>query len=168
MLRNDLKQQLPEGWEDQFKHHESCPEDYYDVAEFEINGSKKILVFNRNTMDLMEYYYDDIPDDQWINLEKYFIHFMKIKNVINYYINKNLKIYNSSNKLERDFKSCSDLRRSYPVISFRYNNKTVAINVHRVIGFIFIPNPNPDINTVINHIDLDKFNFFKRKFRMGQ
>lgn len=73
MLQNHLKTELPSEWRNLFKHHESYPEDYYDVAEVELNsGEKKILVLNRETDDLMEYYYDDIPDNQWIDLEKFF------------------------------------------------------------------------------------------------
>ncbi len=45
MLQNHLKTELPSEWRNLFKHHESYPEDYYDVAEVELNsGEKKILV----------------------------------------------------------------------------------------------------------------------------
>lgn len=44
MLQNHLKTELPSEWRNLFKHHESYPEDYYDVAEVELNsGEKKIL-----------------------------------------------------------------------------------------------------------------------------
>ena len=41
MLLNYLKTTLPEGWRNQFKHHESYPEEYYDVAEIEFGLRRK-------------------------------------------------------------------------------------------------------------------------------
>lgn len=119
MLQNQLKSKLPEGWENQFNHHDSYPEDYYDVAQFNIDGTNKILVLNRNTMDLMEYYYDDIPDDQWIDLEKFFKireNFLKLEVNLKdrYYINKNYEIFNKKSNRSRKLKSFIGIRSEYP------------------------------------------------------
>lgn len=163
MLRNDLKQQLPEGWETQFKHHELYPENYYDVAEFEINGKNKILVLNRNTMDLMEYYYDDIPDDQWIDLEKFFIN----KNINipkgTYKINKRYQKLTISTGKIANFSNHTCSRSQYPMISFNLISKNTGKTkpVHLVVAHMFIPNPDPESRVVVNHKDNNKLNFNK-------
>lgn len=165
MLQNHLKQQLPDGWENQFKHHESYPEDYYDVAEFKISGKKKILVLNRNTMDIMEYYYDDIPDNQWIDFGKILknkIKFIRdsVKNIDKiYFINKNLELL-CFGKV-RMIKKKSYLRYGYPKFTSTWNSTSFSINFHILVALIFVPNINPNINIIVNHKDCNDVNFDK-------
>lgn len=166
MLVNQLKSKLPLNWEELFKHHESYPEDYYDVAELEIDGAKKILVLNRNTMDLMEYYYDDIPNDQWINLEPFFKVRKNFQNIINltndeYYINKKYEILCAKTNKLRKLKSSIGIRDSYPRIVFSLNRKPIKSMVHIIIATIFNPNADPKNNIIVNHIDNDSKNFKK-------
>ena len=42
------------------------------------------------------------------------------------------------------------LTNGYYFVSFNKNNKQA---VHRLVAFTYIPNPNPTIDIVINHID---------------
>lgn len=166
MLQNQLKSKLPEGWENQFNHHDSYPEDYYDVAQFNIDGTNKILVLNRNTMDLMEYYYDDIPDDQWIDLEKFFKireNFLKLEVNLKdrYYINKNYEIFNKKSNRSRKLKSFIGIRSEYPRLTITLDSIRRNSMIHIIIASIFIPNIDPEKNIIINHKDCNKSNFSK-------
>lgn len=175
MLQNHLKTELQGDWRNLFKHHETYPEDYYDVAELELNdGTKKILVLNRNTDDLMEYYYDDIPNDQWIDLEKFFrfelndrnenfktlldldlsnIYFINKHNTIQCNYGKKVRESNLNNKISN--------RRIYPERCFSLFSLSIHIYNHSLIAYLFIPNPYPEINNIINHKDLNPLNFCK-------
>lgn len=156
MLLNYLKTTLPEGWRNQFKHHESYPEEYYDVAEIELDsGEKKVLVLNRNTDDLMEYYYDDIPDDQWISLKKV-LKSERSVDCSNYFINRKYEIFN--NKVNRLKLLTVKNHRStnlYPKTYFNNDNMKVSIYNHRIIALVFIPNLFPKVNNIVNHINHD-------------
>lgn len=175
MLQNHLKTELPSEWRNLFKHHESYPEDYYDVAEVELNsGEKKILVLNRETDDLMEYYYDDIPDNQWIDLEKFFKfelidrneNFKKLldydlSNI--YFINKYGAIQcNYKGKVRKsNLKNKISNRRIYPERSFSLFDISIYVYNHSLIAYLFIPNLYPEVNNIINHKDLNPLNFCK-------
>ena len=166
MLQNQLKSKLPEGWENQFNHHNSYPEDYYDVAEFNIDGINKILVLNRNTMDIMEYYYDDIPDDQWIDLEKFFKvreNFLKLGVNLKdrYYINKNYEIFSKNSNRSKKLRSFIGIRDEYPVLTFILDNIRKKSLIHVIIASIFIPNIDPEKNIIVNHKDCNESNFSK-------
>ena len=67
MLRNDLKELLPKNWRLMFSHRFCDPENY-EVGVFIIEEKEKILVLNPDTLDIMEYFFDDKPDDYWIDL----------------------------------------------------------------------------------------------------
>lgn len=165
MLQNRLKTILPENWRDQFRHYESFPEDYYDVAEIELDsGEKRILVLNRNTDDLMEYYYDDIPDDQWIDLGKFLKTRNKFKSINTtgkHFINKKYEILCSKTGIIKKLSSNIISRTDYPSKNFSIDYFRSFIYSHLIIANIFVPNINPDNFTIVNHIDCNKSNFKK-------
>lgn len=96
MIRNDLKELLPENWRSMFSHRFCDPENY-EVGIFTIEEKEKILVLNPDTHDIMEYFFDDKPDDYWIDLEFFFKlekeRFNKVNKIDGiYFINKNYEV----------------------------------------------------------------------------
>ena len=70
MICNELKEKLPLGWKDKFVHRDLWDPEGYGVASFDLGESReKVLVINFKTEDIMEYFYDDLPDDEWISLD---------------------------------------------------------------------------------------------------
>ena len=73
MIRNNLKDLLPEGWESEFKHREDWDPEGYSVAAFKLNETDKretVLAKNDKTSDIMDYFFDDTPLGYQINLKK--------------------------------------------------------------------------------------------------
>ena len=118
MLRNDLKQSLPENWRDLFKHRYCDPEDY-EVAVFpskEQSELPKTLVLNPNTLDIMDYFFDDKPDDYWINISKQLSYYHKNKDIskISHVINKKFDIKNHRNIITNIKLNATNIRTINP------------------------------------------------------
>ena len=73
MIRNELKDLLPEGWESMFKHRKDWDPEGYSVAAFKLKKEDKretVLAKFDETGDIMDYFFDDKPDEYIINLDK--------------------------------------------------------------------------------------------------
>lgn len=162
MIRNDLKELLPSNWRSIFSHR-TCDPENYEVGVFNINSTEKILVLNPDTLDIMEYFYDDVPDDKWINLDNIltFEHkFTKRSSSGKYYINKLYNIKKSNpNKIYNLFNSKINQGKAYPTKSLYKEN--IKFYIHRIIALVFVPNPKPDEYKLVNHIDMNYINFKK-------
>lgn len=161
MIRNDLKELLPENWRSMFSHR-SCDPENYEVGVFTIEEKEKILVLNPDTLDIMEYFFDDKPDDYWIDLEFFFKQEKERFNKVNkidgiYFINKNYEI-KKSNKIEKLTNNILQ-GRAYPVKAFFLEN--IKSYTHRIIARIFVPNPNPGEYDLVNHINMCYSEFSK-------
>lgn len=166
MLRNDLKPLLGEGWKEKFVHRDLWDPDGYGVASFDLGGEReKVLAINFATEDIMDHFYDDRPDDEWISLDRYFELKKGLSNPgpTKYFCNKkyilkaNLK-YSYGDKLTNLFdlaKNLSELE-AYPRKKFYHK---YVVPIHIFIGVIFVPNPDTEKYTIINHIDKDNNNF---------
>ena len=96
---------------------------------------------------IMDFYYDDEPEDFSINL----------KNILNlksdsYLLYRSGKILNT----EKDIILKVNEEHTYPRVQIHHE---VLINVHNLLAKVFIPNPDPVTKTVVDHIDRDKFNY---------
>lgn len=83
--------------------------------------------------------------------------FVNIPDFPNYMINNKgvvIRIYHNNTKW-KEVKSNID-NKGYCVVVLRKNNKSFYIKVHRLVGKLFVPNPNN--YNIINHIDEDKTN----------
>lgn len=146
MIRNDLKELLPENWRSMFSHRFCDPENY-EVGVFTIEEKEKILVLNPDTLDIMEYFFDDKPDDYWIDLGI----ILNNKSYFGlYFINKiTFKIIN---RFKQTINVSLTNRLKYPEIrlsSFPKHN----FKLHRLIAKLFIANQNPTEFTIVNHKD---------------
>lgn len=159
MIKNDLKEKLGEDWRSKFAHRD-CDQSNYEFGSFEVDGKKIWLVLNPNTLDIMDFYYDDLADDEWIevdkktlvSLSKLFLKKDLDKNKL--YINREyfIKVNN------KDKKQLSDElvdRCPYPITSFL----GIQLKTHRLIAKVFIPNPDPERFKIVNHKDKTRTNF---------
>lgn len=165
MICNELKDKLPEGWREKFVHRD-CDQANYEFAMFEIDGENKILVRNPDTDDIMEYYYDDF--DGKISISG-FIESMgyKEQDRRKYYIDRDYNWYSigesdGKSEIRSLFSSfCMSTRVDYPTLTYMADGRKVGFRVHRMVAFMFIPNPNPTDYNIINHIDRNHKNFHK-------
>ena len=156
MIRNELKEKLPEGWRDIFIHRE-CDQRNYEFGIFEIEGKEVILVRNPDTDDIMDYYYDDFGG-KWIEIDKRIIKILINKETKSkVYISSDGKYIKHFGRKKRKLSSKLVDRCPYPIISICSHQ----VKTHRLISFIFIPNPNPDKFNIVNHKDLSRTNFSK-------
>ena len=102
----------------------------------------------------MEYFFDDLPDDEWISLDRI------LEN--NYSIKKDYTIKSIKSKTIRDLRNIKT-NRIYPQLSLSIRESGWArkLSIHRIIATIFVPNPNPEKYAIINHINLDRSDFRK-------
>ena len=155
MIVNELKPLLGENWREKFKHRDLWDPDGYGVASFDLGGEReKVLVMNFKTEDIMDYFYDDLPDDEWISLDRV-INLLGRSGNFEYYINKNYVI--SWNKQTKSLTDKISSRGDYPLTTL-YRK---SIPNHRLIALIFVPNIFPDKFNIVNHKDLSKTNFHK-------
>lgn len=169
MIRNDLKELLPENWRSIFSHRFCDPENY-EVGVFTIEEKEKILVLNPDTLDIMEYFFDDKPDDYWIDLEFFFkLEKEKFKkNTNKFFISKNylLKVI-TDNRIysPRNLNLIKQKENSYPRVCFSFSKNgsknSKSIFIHRVIAYMFVPNLNPDNYNIVNHKDNNPCHFYK-------
>ena len=149
MIVNELKPLLGDNWKEKFVHRDCDPEGY-SVGIFE----DKVLVLNQTTEDLMDYFYDDLDTNSWINIDL----------ALSIVVGKPLIGCGSINK-EYLYKGRFGTR-SFPRISKNkeYPNTSILGNnffVHRLIAAVFVPNPDPEKYTIVNHKDSDRSNFNK-------
>lgn len=156
MICNKLKDKLPEGWREKFVHRD-CDQANYEFAMFEIDGENKILVRNPDTDDIMEYYYDDF-DGEWIEVNKKVMRSLINKDIESkVYISPDGKYIKHIGRKKRELSSKLVDRCPYPIISIC----SCQVKTHRLIAFIFIPNPYPEKYNIVNHKDLSRTNFSK-------
>lgn len=158
MIVNELKPLLGEGWKEKFVHRDLWDPDGYGVASFDLGGEReKVLAINFATEDIMEHFYDDLPDDEWIELNK------RIKAIgdpkkdgYTCYINKSYEIKGFRNKVWK-IRETPHLLLEYPRLKLFGRNWPT----HRIISLVFVPNPNPEKFTIVNHIDCNPQNYSK-------
>ena len=142
MIRNDTKINYLEADEIFLKHRENIDQGNYRVGKVK----DEILVWNPDTNVFMDYFYDDISDEWFdlslINKDEY--------RDITYKINRFGEVIGPRKKLSLIYDPWG-----YPV----YKIKGKHPKIHKLIGKMFIPNLNPSVNTVIDHIDRNKDNF---------
>lgn len=162
MLCNSLKEKLGEDWRSKFSHRD-CDQADYEFGEFEVDGKKIGLVLNPITLDIMDYYYDDLPDDVWIeiNLKLFGINISNNKNRA--WINKKYQLktqYLIGNKITTRIRDLSKVKISkrgrYPQVDI-LNSR--AVSCHRLVAMIFIPNNDPEKLPIVNHKDKNSGNF---------
>lgn len=157
MIVNELKEKLPDNWKEKFVHRDLWDPDGYGVASFNLGGEReKVLVINFDTEDIMEYFYDDRPDDEWISLDRY--------TLINHSLTTNYKYKQSTGEITngvrtRKLSSTVTERNEYPRGSIRSDNKTVQFKIHKLLATLYVPNPDPSTNIMVNHKNLNKGDF---------
>ena len=167
MIVNELKPLLGDNWKSKFKHRDLWDPDGYGVASFDLGGEReKVLAINFATEDIMEYFYDDLPDDEWISLDRFFkcLYSSIIPNLVEYYEIFVNKIYEIKGKQKTKLSS-QKITTRYPMRGF-YTRKDKSRNgicapIHRLVAFMFVPNPNPNNFNIVNHKDLDIHNYSK-------
>lgn len=155
MIVNELKPLLGDGWKEKFIHRDLWDPDGYGVASFDLGGDrKKVLAMNFATEDIMEYFYDDLPDDEWIDLSPI------LSNIIEKPVIRagsiNARYFYKGDSGIREFSRLSK-NKEYPCTSILGNN----IIIHRLVALVFVPNPNPGKYIIVNHKDSDRRNFNK-------
>lgn len=156
MIVNELKPSLGDNWKEKFTHRDPWDPEGYGVASFDLGGDReKVLVINFKTEDIMEYFYDDLPDDEWISLDRI--------GEGNYCIQKNYTIKNVKSHYIRNLKTIITQSAIYPQVSLSIQETGWArkVYIHKLVATIFVPNPNPETFNIVNHKDLNKINFSK-------
>lgn len=157
MIRNELKELLPDGWESMFKHRESWDPEGYSVAAFKLKETDKretVLAKFDKTGDIMDYFFDDKPDNYEISLEKTIKFFTGIDNCKDFILTKDYKISSKYRHTKRAVK------KDNSPIQYTYFKKK-RIKTHRLIAYVFVPNPYPDRYDIVNHIDKSGTNYKK-------
>lgn len=160
MIRNELKDLLPEGWESIFKHRENWDPEGYSVAAFKLKETDKretVLAKFDETGDIMDYFFDDKLSEYEIDLNPIinsFYGYTYEKGFIlkDYSISRNGSKFKPLKDYSRD-----NLKTEYPI--FRIKGKDIT--VHRLIALVFVPNPYPEKYTIINHKNCNKDDFRK-------
>ena len=115
------------------------------------------LVFNEDRKEIPKYYYEEIPDDQFVPLvngiDKVFLG--------RYEINKRGEIRNKI--LGKVYKDKVGNKGFYPRISFRNKDIKKTYNIHILVAKTFIP--NPDHKPFVDHIDRNKENYYFTNLR---
>lgn len=174
MIINEIKESLPDNWEERFIHREGIDPLNYEVGIFPSENETDLpltLVRNPVSGDIMEYFYDDVPEDYLIDL---FPIFKSRLNVLKeygispqgkYFTNKKYDIITSieenKNYKQRNFlKIKREKRGNYPRVGYfskttnnGHKTNIVKIPCHVAIGIIFVPNPYPEKFDRINHKD---------------
>lgn len=157
MIRNELKELLPKGWESMFKHRDDWDPEGYSVGIFKLNESDKretVLAKNDKTSDIMDYFFDDNLNFE-ITLDKASLFFTGKKNTRNIRL-KDYSIKRYKNKGYVLLENCYT-KSEYPIIEF-YGK---LLQIHRLIAFVYVPNPYPEKYTIVNHKNRNKFDFKK-------
>lgn len=163
MIKNDLKEKLGKDWRSKFAHRD-CDQADYEFGEFKIDGKKIGLVLNPNTLDIMDFYYDDF--DGKISINDFIKGFgLEEQDNRKYYIDREYNYYSIGKGNKSTIKSLFDcklgFRERYISTSFNSKTRKVKFQIHRLIAFMFVPNPNPELYNIVNHKDRNKNNFRK-------
>ena len=158
--------------EDLIFTHRNIDPDEYDVCILtnQETSLKYCIVKNNINGKFMEYFYDDISDDSWIDLNSLFTtrkSFLSTKIPLKnlYFINKRYELKKGNKTAIISLKKDIIYRSEYPETNFSIWNKNLRkqiklkIRTHIIIANIFIPNPDPDNYKIINHKDKDRSNF---------
>lgn len=149
MIRPDLKGKYSES----LFIHRDCDPINYSVAVFPPKTDKdphKTLVMNSITKEIMDYFYDDVSEDSWINITEILKDYKSKINWENqnYSINRSFFIKNNiNNKVYNLLGRKSSKSTPYPKIEL--NNTSILIHV--LLSKIFIPNPDNHYYTIVNH-----------------
>jgi len=152
MIVNELKPLLGDGWKEKFVHRDLWDPDGYGVASFDLGVEReKVLAMNLETEDIMEYFFDDKSDDEWLCLDR----LAKLLNIVpkfSYFIRKDYYIKGHRGKTYK--------LPDKPHSGHSYPKTTVycEVKVHRLIAFAFVPNPFPDKYDIVNHKDGNRSN----------
>ena len=160
MIRNELKEKLPDNWKEKFKHRDLWDPEGYGVAIFDLGGEReKVLAINFATEDIMEYFFDDLPDDEWISLDRAVKILSKKETTTYYKINKRYFVLGQKDRITDLHKTIEGLENGRNVYPRSPIAPTISSFTHKIIAVTFIPNPIPDKYPIANHIDKDKTNF---------
>ena len=143
MIRNDLKEKLDGKNLDEvfLKHRPGIDQPGYRVGKV----GEEVVVLNESSGKIMDYFYDDVPDKEWFSLSLY-----KPEHE-NYEINKN------TGRI-RNVKTGKILSLNCHEEYYVSASLHVSFSIHVYLGRIFIPNLDPDVNYMVDHIDRDKSN----------
>lgn len=160
MIRNELKELLPNGWESMFKHRENWDPEGYSVASFKLKETDKretVLAKFDKTGNIMDYFFDDKLSDYEIDLNPIVESFLGYT-YKNGFILKDYSISKNGSKFKPLKDYCNDkIKTEYPILCI--NSKSLTI--HRLIALVFVPNPYPEKYKIINHKNCDKNDFRK-------
>ncbi len=151
MIRNDLKEKLKGKDLNKFflEHRPGIDQPGYRVGKI----GEEVVVLNESSGEIMDYFYDDAPDKEWFSLE-----FINPKMDF-YEINREGQIRNSKNVAKKNL-TIQKTKSGYKEVKLlnRRLNISFHISIHRALGFLFLPNLDPKICTIIDHMDRDKTN----------
>lgn len=155
MLVNNLKEIYP-NWKSLFIYN--SPYLQYKIGKFTINSKTKLLVMNVNTLDIMEYYFDDVSEriiDLNVALQQ---RLQTSEDLSGLYGIQGYTIINLKTGKPRTINLC--LRKQYPEIALTIKGKSYNTKIHRIIASVFIPNID-NTYTIVNHKDSNTTNFSK-------
>ena len=131
------------------QHRDNIDPDIYRVGEIEYKGIINYLVWNPKTNLIMDYFFDDKPDQEWFPLN---IIYQNVKDSEKYLINRNGDMIGY--KGDR-LKLQKDAVWGYP----QYKIKGKYRRLHIILSKLFIPNISPETKIVVDHIDRNKDNY---------
>lgn len=110
----------------------------------------------------MDYFFDDKPDEYIIDLDKAIKLFLKKSSNNSYGFSKNYIIYGGNfgkdgTNLNEKVSNQNSKEGYYPEIRLL----SCGTSIHRLVAFLFVPNPQPNKYNQVNHIDMNKTNFKK-------
>lgn len=152
MIRNDIKNFLADKDLSQIflPHREGIDWENYRVGKIEINGNTSIVVWNPDNNLIMDYYWDDKENLEWIKLGLIFPEEREYYN--KFLINRKGEVIGIKGK---KLKVLIDSVWGYPV----YKIKGKHPKIHKLLGQVFIPNIDTNLNFQIDHINRNKLDY---------
>lgn len=146
MIRNDLKEKLDEKNLDEvfLKHRPGIDQPGYRVGKV----GEEVVVLNESSGEIMDYFYDDVPDKEWYSLSLYKPEYE------GYEINKNTGRIRNIKK----GKILSISTVGYYRTNTYIKRKCIHFYIHLCLGSIFIPNLDLNVNSIVDHIDRNRLN----------
>ena len=144
MIRYDLKEKLDGKNLDEvfLKHRPGIDQPGYRVGKV----GEEVVVLNKSSGKIMDYFYDDVPDKEWFSLG--FID----SNFSNYEINRFGKVRNTEKPLKKNL-TIQTTKSGYYEVKLMKKEYKKHFQLHRALGIMFLPNPDPEVNTIIDHKD---------------